>query len=128
MASFAELLVEVEAAISAPLKSQEYGSKGLSQKRARLAELHAERVVKNEIGDPRFLDQVHKCIASRRALLGLGQCSRHSLLQNPFTEHTSPTTYWVDAGEARRWNWLNQPCLNLLSDFVQRRRRESNPL
>ena len=28
-------------------------------------------MVKNQIGDPRFLDQVHKCIASRRALLGL---------------------------------------------------------
>lgn len=28
----------------------------------------------------------------------------------------------------RRWNWPNQPRLNLLSDFVQRRRRESNPL
>ena len=34
-------------------------------------EQDAERVVKNQIGDPRFLDQVHKCIASRRALLGL---------------------------------------------------------
>lgn len=35
------------------------------------SEQDAERVVKNQIGDPRFLDQVHKCIASRRALLGL---------------------------------------------------------
>ena len=35
------------------------------------SEQEAERVVKNQFGDPRFLDQVHKCIASRRALLGL---------------------------------------------------------
>ena len=28
----------------------------------------------------------------------------------------------------RRWNWLNQPHINLLSDHVQRRRWESNPL
>ena len=35
------------------------------------SEQDADRVVKNQIGDPRFLDQVHKCIASRRALLGL---------------------------------------------------------
>jgi predicted transcriptional regulator len=29
------------------------------------------RQMKNQNGDPRFLEQVHKCIASRRALLGL---------------------------------------------------------
>jgi hypothetical protein len=34
-------------------------------------EQDAVRVVKNQIGDPRFLEQVHKCIASRPALLGL---------------------------------------------------------
>ncbi|MCH7685110.1 MAG: helix-turn-helix domain-containing protein [Planctomycetes bacterium] len=31
----------------------------------------AEKTVKNRYGDPRFLDQIHKCIAQRRALLGL---------------------------------------------------------
>ena len=29
------------------------------------------KTVKNQHGDPRFLDQIHKCIASRRAILGL---------------------------------------------------------
>jgi len=29
------------------------------------------RQMKNQYGDPRFLEQVHKCIAARRALLGL---------------------------------------------------------
>ena len=39
----ATLLTEVETAISACLLSQEYTSKGLAQKRARLAELQAFR-------------------------------------------------------------------------------------
>lgn len=30
-----------------------------------------EKTVRNQYGDPRFLDQVQKCIASRRAMLGL---------------------------------------------------------
>ncbi|WP_197530578.1 helix-turn-helix domain-containing protein [Bythopirellula polymerisocia] len=34
------------------------------------------RHVKNQYGDPRFLEQVNKCIASRRALLGLDAPSR----------------------------------------------------
>jgi ParB-like chromosome segregation protein Spo0J len=32
-----------------------------------------EKTVKNQYGDPRFLDQVLKCCASRRALLGLDE-------------------------------------------------------
>lgn len=43
MATAAELLAECEAAISATLKSQEYGSKGLSQKRAQLSQLQQLR-------------------------------------------------------------------------------------
>ena len=43
MATTAELLAEVEVAISAALKSQEYGSKGLSQKRAQLSQLQSLR-------------------------------------------------------------------------------------
>ena len=34
------------------------------------------RHVRNQYGDPRFLEQVNKCIASRRALLGLDAPSR----------------------------------------------------
>ena len=30
-----------------------------------------EKLVADQAGDPRFLDQIHKCIVSRRALLGL---------------------------------------------------------
>lgn len=40
------------------------------------SEQNAERLVKNQIGDPRFLEQVHKCIAARRALLGLDAPTR----------------------------------------------------
>ena len=54
-----------------------------SQKPSQLArikgassEQNAERVVKNQIGDPRFLEQVHKCIAGRRAILGLDAPTR----------------------------------------------------
>jgi DNA repair ATPase RecN len=43
MATAAELLAECEAAISAAMQSQEYDSKGLRQKRARLAELNQLR-------------------------------------------------------------------------------------
>jgi hypothetical protein len=35
-----------------------------------------EKTVRQRIGDPRFLDQIHKCIASRRALLGLDAPTR----------------------------------------------------
>ena len=31
----------------------------------------AEKTVKQRVGDPRFLEQLHKCMATRRALLGL---------------------------------------------------------
>lgn len=31
----------------------------------------AQKTVEHPIGDPRYLEQVHKCIAARRALLGL---------------------------------------------------------
>lgn len=36
----------------------------------------SKRVLKNQHGDPRYLDIVHKCIASRRALLGLDAPTR----------------------------------------------------
>lgn len=36
----------------------------------------ADRVITNRNGDPRFLDVVHKCIASRRVLLGLDSPAR----------------------------------------------------
>ncbi len=36
----------------------------------------AQKRVKNQHGDPRYLEQVHKCIASRRALLGLDAPTR----------------------------------------------------
>ena len=36
----------------------------------------AEKVVKQQQGDPRFLEQVHRCIVSRRTLLGLDAPTR----------------------------------------------------
>jgi hypothetical protein len=36
----------------------------------------AEKTVRRTPGDPRFLDQIHKCIAARRALLGLDAPTR----------------------------------------------------
>ena len=36
----------------------------------------AQKIVQHPIGDPRFLDQVLKCIAARRALLGLDAPTR----------------------------------------------------
>jgi hypothetical protein len=36
----------------------------------------AERIVGHPVGDPRYLEQVHKCIAARRALLGLDAPTR----------------------------------------------------
>jgi len=36
----------------------------------------AQKVVRQRDGDPRFLEQVHKCIATRRALLGLDAPTR----------------------------------------------------
>ncbi|MGE4105519.1 MAG: hypothetical protein AB7E74_26435 [Pirellulales bacterium] len=48
-----------------------------SQKPAQSADIPGDGVqpsrkrVRNQYGDPRFLDQIHKCIAGRRALLGL---------------------------------------------------------
>jgi hypothetical protein len=41
-----------------------------------------KKTLKNQIGDPRFLDQIHKCVASRRAILGLDAPQRH--------EHSGP--------------------------------------
>ena len=35
-----------------------------------------QKTVKDQVGDPRFLEQVHKCIASRRALMGLDAPTR----------------------------------------------------
>ena len=32
---------------------------------------HSRKTLKNQVGDPRFLEQVNKCILQRRALLGL---------------------------------------------------------
>ena len=40
------------------------------------------KILKNQIGDPRFLEQIHKCIASRRAILGLDAPQR--------LEHSGP--------------------------------------
>jgi hypothetical protein len=40
------------------------------------SEQNADRLVKNQVGDPRFLEQVHKCISARRALLGLDAPTR----------------------------------------------------
>lgn len=52
MATASDLLEEVNAAISACLTSQEYTSRGLAQKRARLAELMAaRRELQNEINE-----------------------------------------------------------------------------
>ncbi len=39
--------------------------------KASQSDQNADRTIKNQVGDPRFLEQVHKCIASRRAILGL---------------------------------------------------------
>lgn len=36
----------------------------------------AEKIVKQQQGDPRFLEQVHRCIVSRRTLLGLDAPTR----------------------------------------------------
>jgi hypothetical protein len=38
-----------------------------------------QKTVKDQIGDPRFLAEIHKCVASRRALLGLDAPERVSL-------------------------------------------------
>lgn len=43
------------------------------------------RHVKNQYGDPRFLEQVNKCIAARSALLGLCQSSRLGEESDGFT-------------------------------------------
>ena len=40
------------------------------------SEQDAERLVKNQVGDPRFLEQVQKCVAARRALMGLDAPTR----------------------------------------------------
>lgn len=39
----------------------------------------AEKVVKQRVGDPRFLEQIQKCISARRALLGLDAPERVAL-------------------------------------------------
>lgn len=44
--------------------------------RGATSEQNAERVIRNQVGDPRFLEQVQKCIAARRALLGLDAPTR----------------------------------------------------
>ncbi len=36
----------------------------------------AQKTVEHPVGDPRYLEQVHKCIAARRALLGLDAPTR----------------------------------------------------
>ncbi len=36
----------------------------------------AEKTVRQQQGDPRFLEQIHRCIAARRALLGLDAPTR----------------------------------------------------
>ncbi len=68
-----------------------------SQKPAQSADIPGDDLqpsrkrVKNQYGDPRFLDQIHKCIAGRRALLGLDAPTKiapttpegESLYQNP---------------------------------------------
>lgn len=49
---------------SEPSESTKVTSTGENNKRA-------EKTVKQRVGDPRFLEQLHKCMATRRALLGL---------------------------------------------------------
>ena len=36
----------------------------------------AQKTVQHTVGDPRYLDQIHKCITARRALLGLDAPTR----------------------------------------------------
>jgi hypothetical protein len=43
------------------------------------------RHVKNQYGDPRFLEQVHKCVSARRALLGLDAPVRTEIETNEFS-------------------------------------------
>jgi len=52
------------------------------------SEQNAERLIKNQVGDPRFLDHIHKCIAARRALLGLDAPTR----LEPVLPVTTPLT------------------------------------
>ena len=47
----------------------------------------AQKRVQHQYGDPRYLDQIQKCIGSRRALLGLDAPERVSLT-SPDGEHT----------------------------------------
>lgn len=61
-----------------------------SKKPAQSAVMHgdagsspARKTVKNRYGDPRFLDQVHKCMAARRALLGLDAPKRVESQESP---------------------------------------------
>jgi hypothetical protein len=60
-----------------------------------------EKTVRQRIGDPRFLDQIHKCIAARRALLGLDAPTRIAPVmpdgQTPF----SLAVAQMDIGELR---------------------------
>jgi hypothetical protein len=63
-----------------------------SQKPAQSAHINDEsnqrktrRHVRNQYGDPRFLDQVNKCIASRCALLGLAAIAREEDGADGFT-------------------------------------------
>jgi hypothetical protein len=52
-----------------PLESTRVVSDGAGGKKA-------QKVVRQRDGDPRFLEQIHKCIATRRALLGLDAPTR----------------------------------------------------
>ena len=45
--------------------------------------------MKNQVGDPRFLEQIHKCIAARRALLGLDTAARDDTTVPPLMPLTS---------------------------------------
>ena len=53
------------------------------------SEQNADRVIKNQVGDPRFLEQVHKCIAARCALLGLDNQPRAETTEPPAADSHS---------------------------------------
>jgi DNA-binding MarR family transcriptional regulator len=62
------------------------------------SEQNAERLVKNQVGDPRFLEQIHKCIAARRALLGLDAPTRIAAegpVLVPLTEEQRGAHIWA---------------------------------
>jgi Putative ATPase subunit of terminase (gpP-like) len=53
-----------------------------------------KKTMRNQVGDPRFLDQVNKCIAQRRAILGLDALPS-------FSEQGTDVSITVDARIAR---------------------------